>query len=35
MCTLLDRTTANLLAGTDPRAVWRLALADVAKAADR
>ncbi|MEU5187946.1 hypothetical protein AB0G83_12540 [Streptomyces klenkii] len=35
VCTLLDHTTANLLAGTDPRAVWRLALADVAKAADR
>ncbi|MFF4161395.1 hypothetical protein [Streptomyces sp. NPDC001678] len=35
VCTLLDRTTANLLAGTDPQAVWRLALADVAKAADR
>ncbi|MFF4736638.1 hypothetical protein ACFY2W_12210 [Streptomyces sp. NPDC001262] len=35
VCTLLDRTTANLLAGTDPRAVWRLALADAAKAADR
>ncbi|MEU5050142.1 hypothetical protein [Streptomyces sp. NPDC021096] len=32
---LLDRTTAHLIAGTDPRAVWRLALTDAAKAADR
>ncbi|GGR02296.1 hypothetical protein [Streptomyces netropsis] len=33
--TLLDRTTAHLIAGTDPRAVWRLTLTDAAKAADR
>ncbi|MEK2474435.1 hypothetical protein [Streptomyces noursei] len=33
VCGLLETTTAGLVAGTDPRAVWRLALADVVKAA--
>ncbi|GAA0419009.1 hypothetical protein [Streptomyces luteireticuli] len=35
VCGLLEITTAGLVAGTDPRAVWRLALADVVKAANR
>ncbi|MGW2187549.1 phosphotransferase [Streptomyces sp. NPDC001719] len=35
VCSLLEITTAGLVAGTDPRAVWRLALADVVKAANR
>ncbi|SPE49391.1 hypothetical protein SNS2_1078 [Streptomyces netropsis] len=33
--TLLNRTTAHLITGTDPRAVWRLALTDASKAADQ
>ncbi|MEU1783277.1 hypothetical protein ABZ545_27870 [Streptomyces abikoensis] len=35
VCGLLEHTTAGLVAGTDPRVVWRLALADVVKAANR
>ncbi|MEU5427427.1 hypothetical protein AB0H73_17750 [Streptomyces olivoreticuli] len=35
VCTFLEGVTAGLVAGTDPRAVWRLALADVVKAANR
>ncbi|MFF4531514.1 hypothetical protein ACFY1P_19870 [Streptomyces sp. NPDC001407] len=35
VCSLLETTTASLLAGADPRAVWRRALADVVKAANR
>ncbi|WP_102925042.1 hypothetical protein [Streptomyces noursei] len=35
LCALLETTTAGLIAGTDPRAVWRLALADVVKAANQ
>ncbi|GAA0455431.1 hypothetical protein ACFQ2B_39530 [Streptomyces stramineus] len=35
VCGLLENTTAGLVAGTDPRAVWRLALADVVKTANR
>ncbi|MFI0743070.1 hypothetical protein ACH4PU_34105 [Streptomyces sp. NPDC021100] len=35
VCGLLESTTAGLVAGMDPRAVWRLALADVVKAANR
>ncbi|MEV4741602.1 phosphotransferase [Streptomyces sp. NPDC049555] len=35
VCGLLETTTAGLVAGTDPRAMWRLALADVVKAANR
>ncbi|MFI5803716.1 hypothetical protein [Streptomyces sp. NPDC051561] len=33
VCTLLDRVSACLTTGTDPRAVWRLALSDVVTAA--
>jgi hypothetical protein len=33
VCTLLDRVSASLIAGTDPRAAWRLGLADVITAA--
>ena len=35
VCTLLDRASAALAAGTDPRAAWRLALSDAATAARR
>ncbi|MFF4221983.1 hypothetical protein ACFYZH_03840 [Streptomyces abikoensis] len=35
VCGLLGNATAGLVAGTDPRAVWRLALAGVVKAANR
>ncbi|MGW5121445.1 phosphotransferase [Streptomyces noursei] len=34
VCGLLETTSAGLVAGTDPQAVWQLALADVVKAAN-
>ncbi|MEV6675157.1 hypothetical protein [Streptomyces sp. NPDC051162] len=34
VCTLLDRSTVSLTAGTDPPKVWRRALDDVVKAAE-
>ncbi|MBH1938878.1 hypothetical protein I5Q34_32245 [Streptomyces sp. AV19] len=35
VCGLLEITTAGLIAGADPQAAWRIALADVVKAANR